>query len=111
MADPNEAASVLGKAALDRDQLLVLAQALRAAGPSELPKLVLPFATSTDEVVGSSLIENLKMAKSVSSLEPAILPARDSKIPRDRSGAGRGTFCHAGRGHSQTERASAAING
>jgi len=39
----NEAASVLGKAALDRDQLLVLAQALRAAGPSELPKLVSSF--------------------------------------------------------------------
>ena len=77
----NEAASVLGKAALDRDQLLVLAQALRAAGPSELPKLVLPFATSTDEVVGLSLIENLKMAKSVSSLRPAILRPVIEKFP------------------------------
>jgi putative heme-binding domain-containing protein len=64
----NNAASVIGKATLDRAQLIALADALRSVGPAELTKLIKPFEISGDEAAGISLVENLKTAKAVSSL-------------------------------------------
>jgi putative membrane-bound dehydrogenase-like protein len=77
----NNAALVISKATLDRAQLLALADALQTVGPSEMPKLILPFETSSDETAGESLIENLKKAKSVSSLRPAVIKPVIEKFP------------------------------
>ncbi|MGO8696640.1 MAG: PVC-type heme-binding CxxCH protein [Limisphaerales bacterium] len=77
----NNAALVISRAALDRAQLLALADALRTAGPSELPKLIIPFENSADEATGASLIENLKTAKSVSSLRPEVIKPVIEKLP------------------------------
>ncbi len=77
----NNAASVLSRSKLDRAQLLVLADAIRSAGPAELPKLLTPFQTSTDEAVGISLVNNLKAAKAVSSLRPEVLKPIMERYP------------------------------
>jgi putative heme-binding domain-containing protein len=77
----NNAASVISRAALDRAQMLALGDALRIAGPSELPKLIIPFENSADEATGASLIENLKAAKSVSSLRPEMIKPVIAKFP------------------------------
>ena len=77
----NNAATVLGRAKLNRDQLLTLAEALPATGPADLPKLLTPFAASDDEAVGMSLVNNLKAAKAVSSLRPENLKPIIEKYP------------------------------
>jgi putative heme-binding domain-containing protein len=77
----NNAASVLSRAKLDRDQLLILADVLPAVGPAELTKLLTPFAASQDEAVGMSLVNNLKAAKAVSSLRPEVLKPIIEKYP------------------------------
>jgi putative membrane-bound dehydrogenase-like protein len=77
----NNAATVLGRAKLDRGQLLALSDAIRGAGPAELPKLLPPFETSSDEAVGMSLVNNLKAAKAISSLRPEVLKPIIEKYP------------------------------
>jgi putative membrane-bound dehydrogenase-like protein len=77
----NNAAGVLSRAKLSRDQLLTLADTLRTAGPAELTKLLPPFATSDDEAVGICLVNNLTAAKAVSSLRPEVLKPVIEKFP------------------------------
>ncbi len=77
----NDAATVLGKAKLGPAQLAALSQALRTAGPAELPKLLNPFENCADENVGITLIENLKTAKAISSLRPEIVKPKLKKFP------------------------------
>ena len=77
----NNAAVALGKAKLDRSQLLLLADALRTVGPLELAKLLNPFAACDDEAVGARLVENLKTAKAVSSLRPETVQPKLTKFP------------------------------
>jgi putative membrane-bound dehydrogenase-like protein len=78
----NNAATVLGRAKLDRDQLLNLSNAIRNAGPAELTKLLTPFQTCEDEVVGISLVNNLKAAKAISSLRSEVLKEKMEKFPK-----------------------------
>ncbi len=77
----DNAASALGKAKLSRAQLLALSEALRNAGPAELPKLLSPFAACDDATVGMSLVNNLKAAKSASSLRPESVKSNIAKFP------------------------------
>jgi putative heme-binding domain-containing protein len=77
----NNAAAVLNRAKLDRDQLLVLSDTIHAVGPAELTKLLTPFQTSGDEAVGISLVNNLKAAKAISSLRPEVLKPIIEKYP------------------------------
>jgi putative membrane-bound dehydrogenase-like protein len=77
----NDATATLVRAKLDRAQLLALSDALRAAGPAELTKLLSAFENCSDETIGMSLIENLKAAKAVTSLRPEVLNAKIAKFP------------------------------
>ena len=77
----NNAATVLGRAKLDREQLLALADTLRSVGAIELGKLLGAFETCADETVGTKLIENLKSAKAASSLRVETLKPKIVKFP------------------------------
>jgi putative membrane-bound dehydrogenase-like protein len=77
----NNAATVLGRARLDREQLLKLADALRNVGAMELGKLLGAFESSNDGIVGTRLIENLKSAKAASSLRVETLKPKIAKFP------------------------------
>jgi putative membrane-bound dehydrogenase-like protein len=79
----NNAASVLSRAKLDRDELLKLSDSMRDAGPAELTKLLTPFETSSDEAVGLSLVKNLNAAKAISSVRAEVLKPVIEKYPED----------------------------
>jgi putative heme-binding domain-containing protein len=75
------AAAVLEKAALDRDQLIVLAEVVVDAGPLELPRLLPAFDRGSDEALGLRLIAALERSKGRSSVRPDILRPRLAKYP------------------------------
>jgi putative heme-binding domain-containing protein len=75
------AASVLEKATLDRDQLMLLADMVQSAGPLEIGRLLSPFDRSSDEQIGRRLIEALEHARSRSSLRPDMIRPRLAKYP------------------------------
>jgi putative membrane-bound dehydrogenase-like protein len=85
----NNAASVLGKAKLDRAQLLTLSDTLGTVGPAELTKLLSPFEGCDDEAIGMSLVNNLKAAKAVSSLRPDVVKPVIVKFPEPVQEKGR----------------------
>src|SRR5262249_47204597 len=62
------AADVLSHAKLSGEQLLALADALKAAGPMELDRMLEAFAKSTDEKIGLRLLESLSAAPALTSL-------------------------------------------
>ncbi len=74
------AADVLAKAKLDTDQLGTLADALKAAGPLELDRLLSAFAQTTDEGVGLRLVAALKGSPALSSLRSEALRPRLAKF-------------------------------
>ncbi len=61
---------VLGKARLDRQQLLTLTDSISRVGPQELPQLLSAFSNSDDEVVGKRLLVSLGESHSLQSLRP-----------------------------------------
>jgi putative membrane-bound dehydrogenase-like protein len=73
------AADVLSKAKLSKEQLLSLCDAVKAAGPLEVERLLDACAQSTDEAVGSALISALK-ASQRGSLRIAALRSRLAKF-------------------------------
>jgi putative membrane-bound dehydrogenase-like protein len=73
------AAGVLEEAALDRDQLLMLAEHLKSSGPLELPRLLPPFDHSGDDAVGVALVSALSEAVARSSVRPDVLRPRLAK--------------------------------
>ena len=75
------AAGVLEKAALDREQLIVLADAVADAGPLELPRLLPAFDRGSDEALGLRLIAALERSKGRSTVRPDILRPRLAKYP------------------------------
>lgn len=75
------AASVLEKAALDRDQLLTLTDLVQSAGPLEISRLLPPFDRVADEQVGLRLIDALERARSRPSLRPDMIRPRLAKYP------------------------------
>jgi len=76
-----DAASVLAKAKLTDEQLLVLVGTVQAAGPLEMAKLLAAFERSTNEAVGLKLIAALKQAKGLASLRPDLLQSVIAKYP------------------------------
>jgi putative heme-binding domain-containing protein len=62
------AANVLARAKLTDEQLITVADRLKVAGPLEVTKVLVAFEQSTNELVGTKLIEGLQASKSRSSL-------------------------------------------
>jgi putative membrane-bound dehydrogenase-like protein len=75
------AAEVLANARLSSEQLLALTIALKAIGPMEIDRLLEPFAKSTDEKVGMTLLAALKEASARSSLRIDAVKQRIVKYP------------------------------
>jgi putative heme-binding domain-containing protein len=75
------AAGVLETAALDREQLLALAQALPTVGPLELPRVLRAFDRASDEEVGLAMVRALARARARSAVRPDVLRPRLEKYP------------------------------
>ena len=75
------AADVLAGATLGHDQLLSLADAVRAAGPLEVNRLLPAFGRTTDVEVGRKLVDVLKGAGARSSLRVDALKKLLAKFP------------------------------
>ena len=73
-------ASVLAKASLDRDQLLALTDAVRAAGPLEVDRLLSAYENAGDETVGLALVAALRSSKATASLRPEMIEPRIKKF-------------------------------
>jgi len=67
------AAGVLSKAKLTDQQLIQLADQLKSAGPLEATKLLEAFEQSTNKLVGTKCVEELKGRKSLASIRPDAL--------------------------------------
>ncbi|HTL54753.1 MAG TPA: PVC-type heme-binding CxxCH protein [Candidatus Limnocylindrales bacterium] len=76
-----DAVTVLAKAKLTDEQLISLCDALKAAGPLEMTRLLGAFETSTNEKVGMKLLGALKESKGLSSLRPDLLQTLLAKYP------------------------------
>jgi putative membrane-bound dehydrogenase-like protein len=77
----NSAVTVLAKARLTQEQLLLLTDTVRNAGPLEMTKLLGAFEHSANEAVGLKLIAALKDAKGLSSLRADLLKTLAAKYP------------------------------
>jgi putative heme-binding domain-containing protein len=75
------AASVLSKANLTDENLLTLADGLKTMGPLEVSKVLTAFERSTNALVGSKLVQSLKVAKSLASVRPDLLRTLLGKYP------------------------------
>jgi putative membrane-bound dehydrogenase-like protein len=75
------AATVLAKAHLTPEQLLVLADTVKAAGPLEVPKLLGAFDKSKDETVGIRLVDALKASPGLPGLRPESLRSGFTNFP------------------------------
>jgi putative heme-binding domain-containing protein len=74
------AADVLARAALTREQLLVLCDVVRAAGPLEMERLLEAFGQSGDESIGLALLAALKASPARVGLRVAALKPRLTKF-------------------------------
>jgi len=75
------AAGVLGRAKLNEDQLLLLTDTIKTAGPMEISSLVGAFENTTSETVGLQLVAALRASKGLSSLRVDLLRPRLEKFP------------------------------
>ncbi|HEY2953324.1 MAG TPA: PVC-type heme-binding CxxCH protein [Verrucomicrobiae bacterium] len=75
------AAGVLAKARLSEEQLLALADALKTAGPLEVPKLLGAFERATNEALGLKLVAVLKESPALSSLRAEMVKPRLTNFP------------------------------
>jgi putative membrane-bound dehydrogenase-like protein len=76
------AADVLAKAKLSTAQLERVADALRSAGPLEADRLLGAFDQSTDEALGTKLLDALGAASALASLRVDSLKAHLAKYPQ-----------------------------
>ena len=76
VAPRTTAANVLARATLNNDQLLLLADAIRSAGPIEIDRLLTPFERSKDDQVGLALIAALTASSAKSALRVDMLKPR-----------------------------------
>jgi putative membrane-bound dehydrogenase-like protein len=67
------AADVLAKAQLDDGQLVTLADAVRAAGPLEIERLMTPFGKSSSDKVGETVIAALASSAALPNVRPETL--------------------------------------
>jgi putative membrane-bound dehydrogenase-like protein len=79
VASRSLAADVLSRAKLDGDQLASLADALKAAGPLEVDRLLVAFEQSTDEDTGLKLLSALEQSPARASLRVEVLKPRLAK--------------------------------
>jgi putative membrane-bound dehydrogenase-like protein len=75
------AAGVLSKSKLTQDELVSLADRLGTASPLETTKLLETFEQSTNEVVGTKLMDALQGSKSLASLRPDALQKLLAQYP------------------------------
>jgi putative heme-binding domain-containing protein len=75
------AASVLAKARLNETQLFTLVDAVKIAGPIELPKLLGAFDRATNESVGLALVASLEKSKSLASLRSETVKPHLTNFP------------------------------
>jgi len=76
------AAGTLAKARLNDQQLIQVAERMKTAGPLETTKLLDTFEQSTNELVGTKLIEGLQSGKSLASIRPDALQKALGKFPQ-----------------------------
>ena len=62
------AADVLSRAALRKEQLIALAEAVKSAGPLEIDRLLTAYERTTDVEVGRKILDSLRDAASLTSL-------------------------------------------
>lgn len=74
------AADVLSRASLSTAQLLALADAVKAAGPLEVDRLLSAFEKSTDDAVGRKLVAAVKGSSAFASLRVDMLKPRFDKF-------------------------------
>lgn len=84
------AAGILAKSKLTDEQLLSLADQLKTAGPLEATKILECFTQSTNEVVGTKLVESLNNSKSRTSLRADALQKLLEKFPSSVQESGKG---------------------
>jgi len=77
----SDAVSVLTKARLTDDQLIILSGAVKTAGPLEMTRLLSAFEGSSNGQVGMKLLEALKSSKGLASLRPDLLQTVLAKYP------------------------------
>jgi putative heme-binding domain-containing protein len=75
------AAGVLAKAKLTDEQLITVAEHVQSASPLETMKLLEAFEQSTNEVVGTKLVEGLQHCKSLASIRPDALQTLLARFP------------------------------
>jgi putative heme-binding domain-containing protein len=75
------AASALEKAKLSREQLMLLTDSLKAAGPLELVRVLSAFQNAGDGELGQRLIGTLRQSKGVSTLRADVLRTVLAKYP------------------------------
>jgi putative membrane-bound dehydrogenase-like protein len=65
-----QAAQAIGRAQLDSEQLIQVAESLKEAGPLEINPLLAAFAQSRDPAVGQALLESLQSDRATAALHP-----------------------------------------
>jgi putative membrane-bound dehydrogenase-like protein len=86
------AVQTLARAPLSRQQLLMLADSLKKAGPLELGPLLGAFEQSTDEEVGLEVVAALDEAASLTSLRAEMLRPRLEKFGRSVESAAQSLY-------------------
>jgi putative membrane-bound dehydrogenase-like protein len=77
----SSAAGVLAKAKLNGEQLLMLTESIKTAGPLEVTKLLAAYDKARDEELGLQLMAALKQSKGLSGLHPDVLRPRLTNFP------------------------------
>ncbi|WP_435017310.1 PVC-type heme-binding CxxCH protein [Tundrisphaera sp. TA3] len=86
----SDAAEVLARAALSKDQYSALAGAIRAASPLEVERLALAFERTKDDAAGLALVDALEHAEARSAIRVGVIrPILDRFGPPVREAAGR----------------------
>ncbi len=75
------AATIIEKAALTREQLGMLTDVLRDAGPLELPRLLPAFDRGSDEALGLQMLAALEQSAGRSNVRASVLRPRLAKYP------------------------------
>jgi putative heme-binding domain-containing protein len=75
------AATILAKSKLTDDELILVAERLKKVGPLEATKLLETFQQSTNELVGTKLVESLRGSKALASLRPDVLQKLLGQFP------------------------------
>src|SRR5262249_7226903 len=75
------AARALGRAPLNRDQILALSRVVGGSGPMVLPRLLPAFERASDPQLGASLVASLSQAPGLEGLTPEALERGRGRSP------------------------------